>query len=113
MAPEVVSKLKYDGRAADIWAVGVLFVALLQGSFPFKGENERELFKKIRNNESKIVNQDKDVWKVLSKIFVVDPFQRATAKEVNLKYIISATLVRCLQKLIIILSIILIYKVDK
>lgn len=37
MAPEVVSKLKYDGRTADIWAVGVLFVALLQGSFPFKG----------------------------------------------------------------------------
>ncbi|CAD8211814.1 unnamed protein product [Paramecium pentaurelia] len=81
MAPEVVSKLKYDGRAADIWATGVLLVALLQGSFPFKGENERELFKKIRNNESNITNQDRDILKLLSRIFVVDPYQRATAKE--------------------------------
>ncbi|CAD8209446.1 unnamed protein product [Paramecium octaurelia] len=81
MAPEVVSKLKYDGRGADIWATGVLLVALLQGSFPFKGENERELFKKIRNNESNITNQDREVQKLLSRIFVVDPYQRATAKE--------------------------------
>lgn len=29
MAPEVVSRLKYDGRQSDIWAIGVLLVTLL------------------------------------------------------------------------------------
>lgn len=29
MAPEVTLKLKYDGRATDIWALGVLFVSLV------------------------------------------------------------------------------------
>ena len=61
MSPEVTLKLKYDGRAVDIWALGVLFVGLIQGCFPFKGQNERELFRKIRNNEHLILTLDKDI----------------------------------------------------
>jgi MAP/microtubule affinity-regulating kinase len=29
MSPEVVTKMKYDGRTTDIWALGVLFVGLI------------------------------------------------------------------------------------
>jgi serine/threonine protein kinase len=37
MAPEIINKLEYCGPPADIWALGVLLFALLNGTFPFKG----------------------------------------------------------------------------
>lgn len=37
MAPEIVSKKEYLGPPADAWALGVLYFALLNGRFPFKG----------------------------------------------------------------------------
>jgi MAP/microtubule affinity-regulating kinase len=37
MAPEIVSRQEYRGDKADIWALGIVLFALLQGCFPFKG----------------------------------------------------------------------------
>lgn len=51
MAPEIVSKIEYCGPPADIWALGVLYYALLCGKFPFKGANDKELYNKILNSE--------------------------------------------------------------
>lgn len=51
MAPEIVAKIEYSGPPADIWALGVLLFALLCGKFPFKGQNDRELYNAIRFNE--------------------------------------------------------------
>ena len=47
MAPEIVSKKEYAGPPADIWALGVLLYALLCGCFPYRGANDKELYKKI------------------------------------------------------------------
>lgn len=47
MAPEIIQKKEYLGQAADIWALGILLYAMLQGSFPFKGATDSELYKKI------------------------------------------------------------------
>ncbi|CAG9331542.1 unnamed protein product [Blepharisma stoltei] len=47
MAPEIVSKREYLGWAADIWALGVLLYVLLTGTYPFKGQTDREVYKKI------------------------------------------------------------------
>jgi MAP/microtubule affinity-regulating kinase len=47
MAPEIVSKIEYSGPPADIWALGVLLFALLCGKFPFKGQNDKELYSHI------------------------------------------------------------------
>ena len=47
MAPEIVSRIEYFGPPADIWACGVLLFCLLNGYFPFKGENEAEIKEKI------------------------------------------------------------------
>lgn len=48
MAPEIVSKIEYCGKKADVWALGIVLYVLLCGKFPFKGNTDSELFKKIR-----------------------------------------------------------------
>lgn len=40
MAPDIVTHKLYDGKATDIWAVGVILYIMLYGNFPFKSSNE-------------------------------------------------------------------------
>ena len=47
MWPEIVDKREYNGPPVDIWALGVLLYVMLWGKFPFRGINERDLYKKI------------------------------------------------------------------
>ena len=49
MAPEIFEKKQYDHRV-DIWALGVLFYAMLFGTVPFKGVNMmHEIIMKCKN----------------------------------------------------------------
>ena len=50
MAPEIKEGKQYDGRQVDMWALGVLLFALLSGTFPFKGQSEKELYGKIQKS---------------------------------------------------------------
>lgn len=47
MAPEIIKKSqdRQGFKQADIWALGVVFYALLTGKFPFKGSSSKEIFK--------------------------------------------------------------------
>ena len=47
MAPEIVKKKDYNGYATDIWSLGIILYVILSGIYPFKGQNERDLFGKI------------------------------------------------------------------
>ena len=47
MSPELVAKKEYLGGPVDIWAAGVILYVMLCGSFPFKGTDDKTLFKKI------------------------------------------------------------------
>eukprot|EP01016_Furgasonia_blochmanni_P001717 TRINITY_DN10677_c0_g1_i2.p1 TRINITY_DN10677_c0_g1~~TRINITY_DN10677_c0_g1_i2.p1 ORF type:complete len:348 (+),score=74.67 TRINITY_DN10677_c0_g1_i2:63-1106(+) len=51
MAPELVAKKEHAGPPTDIWALGVLLFALCTGTFPFRGLNDKELYKKISRAE--------------------------------------------------------------
>ena len=37
MCPEIVKKIEYFGKPADIWALGILLYVMLYGKFPFRG----------------------------------------------------------------------------
>ncbi|CAD8155245.1 unnamed protein product [Paramecium octaurelia] len=43
MAPEIFQKKPYDGKKADIWALGVLLYQILCGKVPFPGKNDEEI----------------------------------------------------------------------
>lgn len=47
MAPEIVKKTEFCGPPTDIYASGVLLYAFFCGQFPFKGQNDKELYSKI------------------------------------------------------------------
>lgn len=48
MAPEIVNHQEHNYLKADIWALGVIFYALISGRFPFKAQNDKDLYNKIR-----------------------------------------------------------------
>lgn len=54
MSPEIVNKVEYSGPPADIWALGVLLYAMLCGTFPFKGQTDKELYAKINSGKYNI-----------------------------------------------------------
>lgn len=48
MAPEIVAKKEYSGGPADIWAAGILLYVILCGNFPFKSNDDKALYEKIK-----------------------------------------------------------------
>lgn len=83
MAPEIVSRIEYFGPPADIWATGVLLFCLLNGFFPFKGNTDAELYRKINRGGFKLIRSDlsDDCLSVLKEMFNVNPDSRLTAAE--------------------------------
>lgn len=51
MAPEIVKKIEFCGPPADIYAAGVLLFAFFCGCFPFRGIDDKDLYKKIANSD--------------------------------------------------------------
>ena len=83
MAPEIVSKIEYSGPPADIWALGVLLFALLCGKFPFRGQNDKELYHNIRTQELAIPDHVTHSARIfLQKLFHKEPEQRLSAKDI-------------------------------
>jgi len=52
MAPEcVLEKTNADTTPAiDVWAIGVMFYAMIYGTLPFRADNDRDLMKQIKND---------------------------------------------------------------
>ena len=58
MSPDLVSKKEYNGPEADIWATGVVMYTILTGYLPFKGKDEKDLYRKIlKGNYSTPLNK--------------------------------------------------------
>jgi 5'-AMP-activated protein kinase catalytic alpha subunit len=51
VAPEVISKIGYDGAKSDIWSCGVVLFVLAAGYLPFQGPNLMEIYRKIQNGD--------------------------------------------------------------
>ncbi len=83
MAPEIVSRIEYYGPPADIWATGVLLFCLLNGYFPFKGQTDAELYRRIQRGSYKVIRDDlsDDCLRVMKSMVNANPDTRVTAQE--------------------------------
>ena len=80
IAPEVLRK-NYNAKC-DIWSAGVIFFYLLYGNFPFMGENDDEIYAKIKIGKY-LVNQNVKVSEkavdLLQKMLDYSPYTRLSA----------------------------------
>ena len=54
MAPECLDKVAADTTPAiDVWAIGIMFFAMIYGQLPFHSMNEKELVRMIRHDAIK------------------------------------------------------------
>lgn len=88
MPPEIVNKEKYLPHLSDVWSVGVLLWAMLFGFFPFRGQDEDELFAKI--NACELVYPEEIAVSAAAKqlfaaVFKTDP-QARPSPEALLKH---------------------------
>jgi serine/threonine protein kinase len=82
MAPEIVGKKEFCGPPADIWASGVLLFAFFCGCFPFRGQNDKDLYKKIMKCELVVPEHvPAGPRSILLKILQLDPELRPSASE--------------------------------
>jgi BR serine/threonine kinase len=82
-APEVISGLPYDGRAADVWSCGVLLYTLLSGRFPFDDSSIRALLAKICAGQYRMPDFPDAVRDLISKLLTVDPKQRIKLERIK------------------------------
>ena len=85
VAPEILRGDQY-GSEVDIWSMGVICYVLLAGYPPFYDEDQKKLFKKIRDgkyyfHEEYWGNVSADAMDLIRKMLCVNQRQRWTANE--------------------------------
>ena len=85
MAPEVLGHEAYSSQV-DLWSIGVIVYILLCGFPPFYGDNDAQMFKRIKAGQYKFLAPYWDQISAEAKDFVrnlliVDPKKRMTAAE--------------------------------
>ncbi|KAF8027322.1 hypothetical protein BT93_E0278 [Corymbia citriodora subsp. variegata] len=90
IAPEVLSRKKYDGKIADVWSCGVTLYVMLVGAYPFEDPDDPRNFRKtidriltIQYSIPDYVRVSADCRHLLSRIFVANPAERITLPEVK------------------------------
>lgn len=79
-------KKEYFGAAVDIWACGVLLYAILCACLPFRGSDDRALFKDIQKCDLRFPTTISSPAKLLiQKMLKVNHAERPTAHQVSKK----------------------------
>lgn len=85
VAPEILRGDQY-GTEVDIWSMGVITYVLLAGYPPFYDEDQKKLFKKIKNgtyffHQDYWANTSPDAIDLIKRMLCVDQKERATAEQ--------------------------------
>merc|ERR1719281_1251539 len=74
MAPEIVTRKEHPGPNTDVWAIGVVLYATLCGTFPFKAQNDRELYTRIAKGVFSFPDNQvgKDVQSLVYRMLTTD-----------------------------------------
>ena len=83
MPPEIVLKRPYNGQMADLWSLGVLVYKLFCADFPFKGKNEKDLYKSIQKGKFKMASYTPDyAKKIIISMIDLNPRKRLSCEDV-------------------------------
>ena len=83
LAPEIIIDEGYEGFYADIWSLGVLLYAMLQGTVPFKANNIADLHRLILKGDFDFAHPSisDDAKDILRKMLVLTPELRISIPE--------------------------------
>jgi len=83
MPPEIACKRPYNGQKADLWSLGVLIYKLYCADFPFKGKNEKDLYKSIQRGKFRMASYTPDyVKKIIVSMIELNPKKRMSCENV-------------------------------
>ena len=83
MPPEIAFKKPYVGQKADLWSLGVLVYKMFCADFPFKGKNEKDLYKAIKKGKFIMASYTPDyIKKIIIGMIDLDPNKRLTCDNV-------------------------------
>lgn len=95
IAPEILTNEAYDGKKADIWALGVTIHIMSTNKFPWAPRNEMQLIKDIKKKSLEIVNEASGVLGILIKnCLIIDPNERPGCEQLLslVEYSLKSTL---------------------
>lgn len=82
LPPEMLSRVPYDPKKADIWMLGITFYFLVCGAQPFTGKTMSELIRNITIGYAKFPCMiSHSITKFISKMIAKDPNSRPTCEE--------------------------------
>ena len=83
MAPEIAYKKPYVGQKADLWSLGVLLYKMFCADFPFKGKDEKELYKNIQKGKFLMASYTPEYVKsIIIQMIELDPDKRMSCEDV-------------------------------
>lgn len=82
VAPEIISRLPYDPRVSDMWALGVICYAMVTGKLPWTQREQTYLFNQIRSGDFTIPSfLSPSCRDFISCLMETDPSKRLTANQ--------------------------------
>ena len=85
ICPESFTRSSYDARSADIWALGIIFVCMSVGRFPWliaKVSEDASYKVYLRHPDRLITKLPTESRPIIRKILEVIPEKRATLKDI-------------------------------
>ena len=80
-APEIIRNIPYDGKKADIWALGVLFYTLTAQKFPFHGDDDNAVACSVLKKPMKFTRDfNPSMIHLIDSMTHPDPSLRPSAK---------------------------------
>ena len=81
-SPECLTGDPYDGRASDMWSIGVVVYAMLTGQIPCTSENKDEMFREILRGEYEVPDGlSRTATSFIKSLMTRDVSKRLTAEQ--------------------------------